>query len=267
MYRLLSSALLAAFLAVPAWAGPHDPVPYEWDEIFRPGRAIALAQKYQALAKDAPSDIKLREKAAMMYFTAWFMEKGDLKRRHELAKLVIRQGREMIALDANRVEGWAWTGLGIEVLGLSRGILNSLQLIPEGKKAFDRAIALDPDYLHGSVQGCLGRAYLEVPGFPISVGDTKLALQLSLEAVKRGPHNALTHIYLADVFWSLGKTDEALAEARLVATVKPTTEVEKQLQYMVRPKALELERRIKAGEVREKYYDWMWMDVAPGLVD
>jgi tetratricopeptide (TPR) repeat protein len=242
-------------------------VPFEWDESFKPGRAVALGKAYEELAKAEPQNIAVREKAAMLFFTAWVMEKKDLKRRHELAKIVIHYGKEMAAIDPQRVEGWAWLGLGIEIWGLSRGIMNSLQLIPEGKKAFERALKIDPDYLAGSVPGCLGRAYLEVPGFPISVGDTKLAVQLSLEAVKRGPENALNRIYLADVYWALGKTEEALAEARLVANLKPTTEVEKQLQYIVRPKALELERRIKAGEVREKYFDWMWADVMPGLID
>jgi tetratricopeptide (TPR) repeat protein len=253
--------------AVPAAAGPRDPVPYEWDEVFNPGRALALAQRYQELAKDSPKDIALREKAAMMFFMTWESEKKDLKRRHDLAKLVIRYGKEMIAIDPNRVEGWAWYGLGIEIWGLSRGILNSLQLIPEGKKAFDRALALDPGYLNGTVQACIGRAYMEVPGFPLSIGDAKTAALLTAEGVKRGPENALAKLYLADLYGSVGRNEEALAEARGVAALKPTTDIERELQTMLRPKAAELERKIKAGEVRTKYFDWIWMDVVPGLVD
>lgn len=264
-YFLTAACILA--LTTSAHADPGDPIPYAWGEPLKPGKAERLAEAYLNESKKNPNDLKLREKAAVLLLAAWKFEGKDLKKRHKLAKALIAAGKEMIKLAPEKPQGYHWYGVGIEAWGLSRGVLNSLQLVPEGKKALERSIAIDPTYLFGSAQLQLGRALLLLPGFPLSIGNRDEALRLTLEGVKQNPNFTMGVLYLADLYWMIGRTDDAVREAKKIATLKPTNEYEYLTYEVAVEKAQYIIEKIKAGEKREPYIDWIWMELQPGLID
>lgn len=267
MRRYLLTAACILALTTTAQADPGDPIPYAWGEPLKPGRAERLAEAYLNEAKKNPADLKLREKAAVLLLAAWKLEGQDLKKRHRLAKAIIAVGKEMIKIAPDKPHGYHWYGVGIEGWGLSRGILNSLQLVPEGKKAFEKSIELDPTYMFGSAQLQLGRALLLLPGFPLSIGNRDEALRLTLEGVKQNPNFPMGVLYLADLYWMIGRTDDALREAHKIANLKPTNEYEFITYEVGVEKAKWLISQIKAGNKRELYVDWIWMELQPGLID
>lgn len=266
--KLIACALaVVAALSSVAAADPKDPIPYAWGDPLKPGKAAQLAEAYLAAAKKSPGDLRLREKAAVMLLAAWKLEAKNLKQRHLLAKTLIAVGKDMIRIAPDKPQGYHWYGVGIETLGLSRGVLNSLQLVPEGKKALEKSIEIDPTYLFGSAQLQLGRALMLLPGFPLSIGNMDDALRLTLEGVKQNPNFTMGVLYLADLYWLLGRNDDAIREAQKVAGLKPTNEYEYIVYEVSVEKANDLIRRVKAGEKREPYIDWIWMELQPGLVD
>lgn len=267
MRRLTIFAVCFLALTATAHADPNDPIPYAWSEPLKPGKAERLAEAYLTEAKKNPTDLKLREKAAVLLLAAWKLEGKDLKKRHRLSKAIIATGKEMIKIAPEKPHGYHWYGVGIEAWGLSRGILNSLQLVPEGKKALERSIALDPTYLFGSAQLQLGRALLLLPGFPLSIGNRDEALRLTLEGVKQNPNFTMGVLYLADLYWMIGRNEDALREAQKVATLKPNNEYEYITYEVAVDKARFIIDQIKAGATREPYVDWIWMELQPGLID
>jgi tetratricopeptide (TPR) repeat protein len=267
--RILLSFVLLLPLLQPqtAFADPKDPIPYAWSEPLKPGRAAQLAEAYVKLANSQPTSMEAREKAAILLLAAWKFEASSLKNRLDVSKLMIKIGKEMIKLEPKKASGHFWYGAGILMLGLTRGVLNSLQLVPEAKQAIEKSIALDPNYLYSAGKFQLCRLYTLLPSFPLSLGDMNLALELSKEAQKNSPNFAMGPLYLADLYWAAGNQTLALRELEKLDTMKPTNEYEYLVHEVAKMKADELRGFFKAGKERDRYYDWIWMEMQPGLVD
>ncbi len=261
----LSAVVLVAFLSINA--APTDPIPFPWQEVLRPGRAEQLGYRYVKLAKERPGDLLVHERACSLLLYAWTVEEKDLKKRHAMARLIIQTADQIRKQKPDKPHGHYWYGTGLGLLGLSRGILNSVQMVPEGKKALEQAIAIDPDYMSAAAFITLGRIYMQLPGFPISIGNDKEALRLTAEGVRRAPGFALAKLYMADMLWMLGKEDEARNLLKQIPHVKPVTDEEHIMADFSKRMAAEMERRIRAGEKRDRYNDWIMMKVQPGLVD
>lgn len=250
-----------------ASADPKDPIPYTWEEPLRPGRAAQLAESYIKLANKHPGDIALREKAAILLLVAWKFEAKELKRRHDIAKIIIKLGKEIQRADSSLAAGHFWYAAGIMMWGLTRGVLNSLQLVPEAKAAMEKSIAIDPNYMYASGKLQLCRLYTLLPGFPLSLGDFKKALELCLEGQKGGPNFAMSNLYIADLYWAAGNKALALKELDKLKEMKPQSEYEYLVLEVAKDKAVEFRKFVADGKERDPYYDWIWMEMQPGLVD
>lgn len=262
--RLLLAALLVAL--APAAARAADEAAYTWADTLNPDKVDRLLSIFAKRAQDDPADYAAREKAALFAFYAWRLEKHDNKRRLQLATLTARFGKEMIALRPNGAPGHHWLGAGLGLVGLTRGVLNSLQLVPQIKTQLERAAELDPGYIDGNALASLGRVYTVLPGFPLSIGDKEKALQYLLQARKAGPGFTLTQLYLGDLLWALGRNDEAVAELEKIAANKPKTEQQYFLYEVNKKKAQEVIELIRSGAVRDPFHDVL-SDIQPGLVD
>lgn len=257
---------LAALRPATALADPNDPIPFPWEDSVKPARNAALLKAYQEYAKQHPDDFRGRVVFAQLAFSAWRMERKDNKRRLDLAKLTLLDAREMVKMAPDRPEGHHWVGAAIGMIGLTRGVLNSLQLAAEIRKAFERSIEIDKTYLHGSALVQLGRLYTMLPGFPLSIGDKEKALRYLLEAKKIDPDFTLTYLYLADLYWHFGHKEKALGELDEMSRRKPKTEVQYFLYHVNIEKAKELRALIESGAARDPFYDVL-SDIQPGIVD
>lgn len=272
MIRSISRIAAVAFLLVAfclptlAKADPGYPIPYPWEDTVKPARALELLQQYANFVKDNPTNFEARIVFAQLSFVNWRLEKRDNKRRLEFAKMMLKNAQQMIQMEPKRAEGYHWMGAALGTAALTRGILNSLQLVPELKKNFEKSIELDPKYLTGSALVQMARVYTMLPGFPMSIGDKDLAMKYLARAKDIGPNFTLNNLYLADLYWHFGRTQDALAELDKIALIKPKSEVEYFLLHTNLEKAKELRQKILSGAQRDPFYDVL-SDIQPGLVD
>lgn len=267
MKRRICLLLLLALVASRGAAAAEEKLPeIAWADTLDQAKIEKLSGVYAANAQANPKDFDVRVRAAIFGFYAWRLEKKENKRRLKFATLAYRMGKEAAELRPDRAEGWHWMGAGLGMIGLTRGVLNSLQVIPQGKAAFEKSIAIDPNYFDASAMAQMARVYTMVPGFPISIGDKKKALEFIVEARKRAPTASLWTLYLADLLWALGENEQALAELAKFDAQKPTVEHEYFTFHTSKPKKAELEALIKSGAKRDPFHDVL-SDLQPGLVD
>ena len=250
----------------PASADPGYPIPYPWEDTIDQAKAEKLLHAYIGYVKEHPADYMGRQVLAQICFANWRLEKKDNRRRLEFAKTMLKDAQEMTKLAPGKASGYHWMGAALGMAALTRGVLNSLQLVPEIKKNFEKSIELDATYLSGSALVQMARVYTMLPSFPISIGDREKAVKYLLRAKEISPSFTLSYLYLADLYWSLGKPGEALAELDLIAKQKPHTEVEYFLNVVNEDKAKELRKLITSGAKRDPFFDVL-SDIQPGLVD
>lgn len=243
-----------------------DPIPYAWSDTLQPDKVEKLTAAYLAAAQKSPANVSFRIHACRLLFVSWRLEKTDQRKRLDYAKLIVKQAKEMVEHKPDRAEGYHWLGAGIGMVGLSRGVLNSLQLVPQIRSNLEKSAALDPNYLDASALLQLGRMYTVLPGFPLSVGDKRRAMEYILDSKKRASNFTLTNLYLADLLWALGKNDEAIAEIEKIPAMKPKNEVEYFTYEVNKKKGQELLELIRSGTKREPFYDVL-SDIQPGIVD
>lgn len=268
-YRLLLALIVMVSTAIPAAANksdPRAPIAYEWADTVHPVRALALLKQYKAYCEKNPEHFFARELYAQISFANWRLENKDNRKRILYAKLVLENAKKMVALDPAHAAGYHWMGAAYGMIGLTRGVLNSLQLVPELKKNFERSIEIDSNYLGGSALVNMARVYTMLPGFPVSIGDKEQAIKNLIQAKQISPGFSLTYIYLADLYWHFGRTKDALAELDEIGKRKATSEVEYFLNTVNQEKGKELRKLITSGASRDPLYDVL-SDIQPGLVD
>lgn len=261
---LIVALAFAAFGAAPAFA--EEPIAYTWEDTLDKRKVNRLVVAFAKQAQADPSDVGSRLKAAQLCYYAWRLEDKDNKRRIEIAKLSLKLAKEVIALNSKHPGGHLWAGAAMAMIGLPRGVLNSLQLVPEGKAYFEKSIENDPAYMNGMAYTLMGHAYHVVPGFPLSIGDKKKAQEYLAKARQSDPGSSMNLLFIADLLWDLGRNQEALEVLAILPTLKPKTELEYFLYTTNKRKADELVALIKSGATRDPLFDVI-SDIKPGLVN
>jgi tetratricopeptide (TPR) repeat protein len=172
------------------------------------------------------------------------LQKGDdAKVKSDKMALYIRARNfadSIIALNDQNPEGHMWWGVADGRIGQTRGVLNSLFMIPELKREFNRTLALDPG--HPTAYDALGVLYYELPGF--AGGSLDKSEQYFKQGLKCDPNYTLIRLDLAKVYikqkrWLAARTQ---LEA-LLATEKPRYPADTELDD--KPEARELLEQIK----------------------
>lgn len=248
--------VLALIFSLSAQRAYGDEIPkFPWEDILNVEKVQPhYQQRLRRLAGEA-NDFDLRMNLAKLGYVLWRLEEKDNERRIQLSKTVIRASQEAIQLRPDDPAGYYYLAAGIGMMGNSRGVLNSLQLLPQLKSNFEKSIQLNPDFIHANALAHLGHLYNVVPGFPVSVGDRTKGAKLLLEARKRDPGDSLSYLYMADLLWRQGKPDLALSELEKVGGSKPDS-LEQFFTYtMAKRKAAEMTALIKKGELRDPFFD------------
>ena len=94
-------------------------------------------------------------------------------------------------------------------IGQTRGILSSLFMVRPMKDALEQAIELDAGY--ADAYWALSQLYHQAPGFPVSIGSKKLALQHAETSVTLDPTNLEYLLQLAVALEYNGRKEEAIA--------------------------------------------------------
>lgn len=118
-------------------------------------------------------------------------------------------GEKGVAADENSLEANFWLAVNYGSFGTEKGIMKSLSLIQPIKTCVERVLEIDEGYFYGGPWRVLGRLYHKAPGFPFSIGDSKKAVECLEKAVELGPKFYLNHLFIAELYQSLGKKDKA----------------------------------------------------------
>ncbi|MEO0019395.1 MAG: TRAP transporter TatT component family protein [candidate division WOR-3 bacterium] len=142
--------------------------------------------------------------------------KGEKIKFFERAKAI---AESLQVVNDKNPDGFMWWAIAQGRIGQTRGVLNSLFMVPSLKKAFNRVIELDPRY--ATAYDALGVLYYELP--PFAGGDLKLAEKYLIQGLKIDPNYTLIRLDLARVYFKQGRRDEAREQLKLlINTAKPS---------------------------------------------
>jgi len=122
-------------------------------------------------------------------------------------------GEAAVGIDENSLEGNFWLAVNRGAYGQEKGIMQSLAMVQPVKEAAEKAAEIDGGYFYGGPYRVLGRLYHKAPGFPLSIGSTKKAVEYLERAVEKGPKFFLNRLFLAEAY--LSNRDRAKAREHL----------------------------------------------------
>lgn len=128
----------------------------------------------------------------------------------------IECGKEGIAIDENSLESNFWLAVNYGSYGQEKGIMQSLSLIKPIKETAEKVLKSDEKFFYGGPHRVLGRLYHKAPGFPISIGSTKKAIEHLEKAVDSGPKFFLNRLFLAEAYISDRKKDKAREQLNFI---------------------------------------------------
>lgn len=227
----------------------------QWSQLTDPQTVAHHLDLYVRAAQADPQNVEARVRAGEFAFYAWRLE-SETNRRLSIARTGLRLTREAVRLDPQNAAAWYWSGVSISIIGLTQGVLNSLQLIPEGRAAYERTIELDEGFRDGQAIANLARVYAIAPGFPMSIGNSRRAERMLVEGYESNPDSTYFPLFLADFRWSQGKTDEALAllEEVLEKKARPG-DYTVLVNEINQRKAEQMRQHIQDGVERDRFND------------
>lgn len=115
------------------------------------------------------------------------------------ASEALEYAKRAARLETLRVEAHYYTALSAGLLAETMSV-GALSYVSTIETEATEARRLDPGYDGAAPLLLLGELYSKAPGFPLSVGDVDLALELLQEAVRLAPDRQANRIALAEVY-------------------------------------------------------------------
>jgi tetratricopeptide (TPR) repeat protein len=224
MVIFAGAALALASLATTAQEAAPDPLTQAraaYEQRASPAKARAAVDLYRKAAKADPKSYEAAwEGARACYFCGHYSltEAPD----EELLALFqdgIDRARAAVAANPKGAEGHFWLGVLDGVYGETKGMFKSLAMVPEIKAEMKAAMDLDPAVEGFGPDRVLGRLFYKLPGF--KGGDNKKSIEHLEKSVQGAPTNALTRLFLAEVYKSEGMKDKALEQAKFIVAMTP----------------------------------------------
>ncbi|HOJ50501.1 MAG TPA: hypothetical protein PKW55_06810 [Spirochaetota bacterium] len=154
--------------------------------------------------KDYDTLIKYSQK--IFIISAFFRDK--VKNKEELINIVndgINSAREALAIK-NSVEARALLAF---CYTQKADLERSLSYARISKDILENIIREEPNFMNGIGYTILGKLYYEVPGWPISFGSNKKALEYLEIALKKDKNNPYNYLFMAEILLDEGYKSEA----------------------------------------------------------
>jgi tetratricopeptide (TPR) repeat protein len=121
----------------------------------------------------------------------------------------VEYGKQGVEAEEDSLEANFWLAVNYGSYGNEKGIMKSLSLITPIKNLAEKCIGMEETYFYGGPWRVLGRLYNKAPGFPISIGNNKKSLECFEKALEFGPKFYLNHLFIAELYISDRKKDNA----------------------------------------------------------
>lgn len=149
----------------------------------------------------------------------WVGDKST-ENRLQIFEEAMKIAEKAAELDPDNADAQYWHAACIGLWGQERGVLQSLFAVKPMKEALDRVLAIDPNY--ADAYYVLSQLYRKAPGWPLSIGNKKLALEAAKEAVRLEPDNTSFVLELAEAQLVNNLKEEAKKNLQLVLSMPPT---------------------------------------------
>ncbi|MFP4660644.1 MAG: tetratricopeptide repeat protein [Halanaerobiales bacterium] len=124
---------------------------------------------------------------------------------------ILEKGEEYadkaIELDPENSYAYYYKAALMGQIGLNRGILSSLSKVKPMRDALEKSLEFNPDF--APAYDVLAALYQSVPGWPISIGNKKKALENRIKCVELEPANFTYQVSLYELYKDMNKTEEA----------------------------------------------------------
>jgi tetratricopeptide (TPR) repeat protein len=108
------------------------------------------------------------------------------------------QAKVLVESHPGEAEPLVWQAIILSTTAGEKGGLGALSLVNQAKKLLERAEAIDPEVLQGSVYTSLGSLYYQVPGWPIGFGDDDKAEHYLKKALAVNPDGIDPNYFYGD---------------------------------------------------------------------
>ena len=227
MYKwiIIPVVLLFVFLGITVYAADDLSTKMQKaDQLFTVGEPAQINQAgeiYLDLLQKYPSNYDILWKTARYYDKAAKLQKNPLplyEKGKELAEKATK-------LYPNKVEGHYWFASMMGRVGEEKGILNSLFMVKPMKAELDRCVEIDPRFPDSYY--VLGLLYWKVPGWPVSIGDKKKAVEYATKAVELKPQDFAFQYGLYEALKANDKNADAKAVLEKIIKMQITPGYEK----------------------------------------
>lgn len=154
--------------------------------------ASLVFNSMSALADMSPELVALSEN--------WATIKYQLpeEQRVEALQVLTQKAQTLVEANPGEPEPLVWQAIILSTMAGEKGGLGALSLVKEAKKILERAEAIDPDALDGSVYTTLGSLYYQVPGWPIGFGSDEKAENYLKKALAVNPDGMDPNYFYGD---------------------------------------------------------------------
>ena len=173
--------------------------------------ALVLVASQSAIAGSLSSSAQTPEVQEIQYEWArlYYMDEFMNKNYKELQALA-RKASQFSFEHADNAEALVWDAIVLSTLAEKKGGIGALSLVKEAKTKLEKAEAIDPTVLGGSVYASLGSLYSKVPGWPIGFGSDKMAKRYFEKALALNPEGLDINYFFAEYLADQGEDQLAL---------------------------------------------------------
>ena len=192
---------------------------------------------------------------AIMYIQLWWQSLPGDQGRIRASKIGKAMADKLTVAMPESAAGPYWSAVFFGFEALVRGVLDSLQMVPDFLRKFDEAQQRDPSYLMGSVYMAKAKAYTKLPAFPMSVGSLDKAFEY-LDKAKpfQAERYAYFYIVLAEAELQRNGPEAALAALEGIKNVCPS-DVQSRYTYEM---ANILAEKLRAALAADTYNRYTW---------
>lgn len=154
---------------------------------------------------EMPEVKEIQYEWARLYYMDEFLNKNF----REL-QVLAEQATKVAEQHPQNAEALVWNAIVLSTLAEKKGGLGALGLVKQAREKLERAEAIDPEVLGGSVYASLGTLYSKVPGWPIGFGSDKKAEQYFKKALAVNPQGLDINYFFAEYLADQGENRLAL---------------------------------------------------------
>ncbi|MCL4675488.1 MAG: hypothetical protein KJZ59_05580 [Pararhodobacter sp.] len=215
----LVAVILAAAQSAAAFERSNDPAKFDYlvplsrkqafsvQEMYNSETVGAIVQHLSRIAKNRPNDPKAFEVLCQWTYL-WWRGTTDKEAKLRIVAAGAYAADRLEALRPGSDEALVWRGTMLSLEGLTKGILNVLNIGPKLRDLLEEGVRRDIHYFYSFPLWSLGRLYYKMPGFPVSSGDIQRSEALLEKVHARETKFNLMALFLAETKAARGKMDE-----------------------------------------------------------